>query len=65
MVSLSYFRTMLRQLVYILILHNIVLSSVTEQMIRNDSEIIIIEYNIEVNTEADLFPITILVGLPN
>ena len=65
MVSLSYFRTMLRHFGYILILHNIVFSSVTKQMIRNDSEIIILELNIEANTESDLFPISILIGLPN
>ena len=64
MLRLSYFRAMLRQVLYIVILHNIIFSDVTKKVIRNDSEFLIFELSITAKTEADLYPISILVGLP-
>ena len=64
MLRLSYFRTMFRQVLYIAILHNIIFSDVTKRVIRNDSEFLIFELSIAAKTEADLYPISILVGLP-
>ena len=65
MLCLSYFRAMLRQLLYIAIVHNVIFSDVTKTIIKNDSEILVIELNISARTEADLYPISLLIGLPN
>ena len=43
MLCLSYFTAMLRQLLYIAIVHNFIFSDVTKTIIRSDSEILVIE----------------------
>ena len=65
MLCLSYFRAMLRQLLYIAIVHNLIFSDVTKTIIRNDSEALVIKLNILAKTEADIYPISLLIGLPN
>ena len=65
MICLFYFRTMFRYVGFILILNSILLSAVTRQLIRNGSDQVTIKLKIEAQTEADLFPISLLIGLPN
>ena len=55
---------MFRLFTYIIILHSIILSDVNRQVLKSDSEELIIEYNINAETESDLYPISLLVGLP-
>ena len=55
---------MFRQFFYIIILHSIILSDVNRQVLKSDSQELIIEYNINAETESDLYPISLLVGLP-
>ena len=55
---------MFRLFTYIIILHSIILSDVNRQVLKSDSGGLIIEYSINAETESDLFPISLLVGLP-
>ena len=55
---------MFRLFTYIIILHSIILSDVNRQVLKCDSEELIIEYNINAETESDLYPISLFVGLP-
>ena len=56
---------MFRQFIYIIILHSIILSDVTKQVLKSDSKELIIELNVNAVTESDLYPISLLLGLPN
>ena len=55
---------MFKLFTYIIILHSIILSDVNRQVLKSDSEELIVEYNINAETESDLYPISLLVGLP-
>ena len=55
---------MFKLFTYIIILHSIILSDVNKKVLKSDSEELIIEYNINAKTESDLYPISLLVGLP-
>ena len=55
---------MFRLFTYIIILPSIILSDVNRQILKSDAEELIIEYNINAETESDLYPISLLVGLP-
>ena len=55
---------MFRLFTYIIIVHSIIFSDVNRKILKSDSEELIIEYNIDAETESDLYPISILVGLP-
>ena len=55
---------MFRLLTYIIILQSIILSDVSRRVLKSDSQELIIEYNINAETESDLYPISLLVGLP-
>ena len=56
---------MFRQFIYIIILHSIILSDVTKQVLKSDSKELIIELNVNAVTESDLYPVSLLLGLPN
>ena len=55
---------MFRLFTYIIILHSIILSDVNRQVLKSNSEELIIKYDINAETESDLYPISLLVGLP-
>ena len=55
---------MFRLFTYIILLHSIILSDVNRQVLKSDSKELIIEYNINAETESDLYPISLLMGLP-
>ena len=59
-----HFRPMFRLLTYIIILQSIILSDVSRRVLKSDSQELIIEYNINAETESDLYPISLLIGLP-
>ena len=56
---------MLRLFIYIIILHSITFSDVTRQVLKSDPRELIIELNVNAVTESDLYPISLLLGLPN
>ena len=55
---------MFRLFTYIIILPSIILSDVNRQILKSDSKELVIEYNINAETESDLYPISLLMGLP-
>ena len=55
---------MFRLFTYIIILPSIILSDVNRQILKSDSKELAIEYIINAETESDLYPISLLVGLP-
>ena len=59
-----HFRPMFRLFTYIIILPSIILSDVNRQILKSDSKELVIEYNINAETESDLYPISLLMGLP-
>ena len=59
-----HFRPMFKLFTYIIILHSIILSDVNRQILKSDSKELVIEYNINAETESDLYPISLLIGLP-
>ncbi len=55
---------MIKYLTYLILLSSILFSSVSKQIIKNGNRSFIIELNIDALTESDLFPTSLLVGLP-
>ena len=52
-------------LIYILLLNSILYSSVSKKIIRNSNERLIVELKIDALTESDIFPTSLIIGLPN
>ncbi len=55
---------MIKYLTYLTLLSSTLFSSVSKQIIKNDSKSFIIEINIDALTESDLYPTSLLLGLP-
>ena len=55
---------MIKYLTYLVLLTNILFSSVSKQIIKYGNRSFIIKLNIDALTESDLFPTSLLVGLP-
>ena len=63
--SICNFHAMLRQLTNILFISTTLFGSLTKKVIKDDLSQFIIRIEIEAETEADLRPTSLLVGLPN
>ena len=55
---------MIKYLTYLTLLSSTLFSSVSKQIIKNDNKSFIIEIYIDALTESDLFPTSLLLGLP-
>ena len=61
---LYHFGPMFRKFTYIIFLQSIILSDVDRQVLKDSTDELIVEINLNAKTESDLFPISLLVGLP-
>ncbi len=56
---------MIKKEICALLLVNLLFASVSKKIIKSNDHYLEIELNLNVKTEADLFPISLLIGLPN
>ena len=56
---------MIKKKIYALLLFNLLFPSVQKKIIKSNNHSLELELILDVQTEADLFPISLLIGLPN
>ena len=56
---------MFKKVLPLIIISNLIFSSVTKKVTHSSKQLLEIEIKIDAKTEADLFPISLLIGLPN
>ena len=56
---------MFKKVLPLIIISNLIFSSVTKKVTHSSKRLLEIEIKIDAKTEADLFPISLLIGLPN